>query len=317
MTAAGADALARIRTAAAGAARRDPPSGAPADRSGAGVGGGIILPATARKRMHGENFPVAMRILPRRLRRGLLALYAFARYVDDVGDEFDGPRIAALKEIAELVRLQYAGSRPACPAAIAGVAVLRDEYAVPAAPLLDLVQANIADQRVRRYQSFADLLEYCRLSANPVGRVVLHVVGEPAEHLIALSDRICTGLQILEHLKDVGEDYRADRVYLPACDMVRFGVDAQMLADERAGPPVRALIRYETDRAAAYLEAGAPLVSALRGPARIAVAGYLAGGRAAARAIRSARYDVLARDCSPSGRDIAAAYLRATVSTAG
>lgn len=279
-------------------------------------GSPLVLPTESRKHIDGENFPVALRVLPSRLRRGLLALYAYARYVDDIGDEFDGPRVAALQQIADQVRLLYAGGRPELPA-VAGLATLREEHGVPAQPFLDLIRANLADQQVSRYPAFADLLAYCRLSADPVGRVVLHLVGAPAEHLVTLSDRICTGLQIIEHLQDVGEDYRSGRVYLPQQDLGRFGVPESALGSSRASADLRALVRYQTDRAVAYLNAGAPLVSGLHGWGRLAVAGFLAGGRAAAAAIRAVDYDVLAHDCSPSKRGIAAAYLRATVRTPG
>ncbi len=304
---------------------RGPAGPAAAEAATAGAGATAVakptdrplsLPAAARKRIDGENFPVAMRILPPRLRRGLLALYAYARYVDDIGDEFDGPRVQALEQIADEVRLLYDGGLPTLPA-VSGLAVLRDEHRVPVDPFLDLIEANIADQRVSRYPTFADLLDYCRLSANPVGRVVLRIAGADAEHLDELSDRICTGLQVIEHVQDVGEDYRAGRVYLPQQDMTRFGVLEEALGAAHASAELTDLLRYETDRAVAYLEAGAPLVSALHGPARIAVAGFLAGGRAAARAVRDAGYDVLARDCSPRKRTIVSAYLRATVRTAG
>lgn len=281
----------------------------PADRP-------LSLPAAPRKRIDGENFPVAMRILPSRLRRGLLALYAYARYVDDIGDEFDGPRVRALERIADEVRLLYDGGLPTLPA-VSGLAVLRDEHRVPADPFLDLIEANIADQRVSRYPTFADLLDYCRLSANPVGRVVLRIVGADAEHLAELSDRICTGLQIIEHVQDVGEDYRAGRIYLPQQDMARFGVPEQALGAAHVSAELTDLLRYQIDRAVAYLDAGAPLVSALHGAARIAVAGFVAGGRAAATTVRDAGYDVLARECSPPKRTIVSAYLRATIRTAG
>ena len=276
----------------------------------------LRLPDAPRKRIDGENFPVALRLLPARVRRGLLALYAYARYVDDIGDEFDGPRIRALEQIRAQVEVLYDGGRPELPA-VAGLAVLREEFRVPAQPFLDLVQANLADQQVFRYATFPDLLDYCRLSASPVGRVVLRIIGAGAEHLAELSDRICTGLQIVEHLQDVGEDFRAGRVYLPGADMARFQVTEPMLAQRTAPAPVRELVRYELDRASAYLEAGSPLVSALRGPGRLAVAGFLAGGRAAVRAVRAAEYDVLGVDCSPSKRGLLVDLLRSTVRTAG
>ena len=275
----------------------------------------VELPRHARKQAGGENFPVALRVLPRELRRGLVTLYDYARYVDDLGDEFDGDRVAALHRAAEIVRSGCTG--PDIPAALAGAALLREHYGVAADDLLNLVQANIIDQQVDRYPTFADLLDYCRLSANPVGRAVLAIAGANGDERIELSDRICTGLQIIEHLQDVGEDYRAGRVYLPQTDLHRFSVTEPMLSADSAPPPLKDLIRYETDRAVAYLNAGAPLVSVLHGWPRLAVSAFLAGGRAAAQTVRRAGYDVLGRDCSPPKRAVARAYLRATVRTPG
>jgi len=275
----------------------------------------VELPRRARKQAGGENFPVALRVLPRDLRRGLVTLYDYARYVDDLGDEFAGDRLAALDRVAVIVRSGATG--PDVPAALAGATLLREHYGVAAEDLLNLVQANVVDQRVTRYQTFADLLDYCRLSANPVGRAVLAIAGADTGERIELSDRICTGLQIIEHLQDVGEDFRAGRVYLPQTDLRRFSVTESMLSAGTASPPLRDVIRYETDRAVAYLNAGAPLVSALRGWPRLAVSAFLAGGRAAAATVRRADYDVLGRDCSPPKRAVARAYLRATVRTPG
>jgi squalene synthase HpnC len=281
----------------------------------AGPAEAVVLPASARKQAEGENFPVALRVLPRRLRRGLVALYDYARYVDDLGDEFDGDRPAALARAAEIVRGGETG--PDVPGPLAGAAVLREDYGVATEELLNLVQANIIDQQVSRYGTFDDLLDYCRLSANPVGRAVLAIAGAGGEERIELSDRICTGLQIIEHIQDVGEDFRAGRVYLPQTDLRRFAVTDAMLAGPNASRSLQDVIRYETDRAVAYLEAGAPLVSSLHGWPRIAVSAFLAGGRAAADTVRRAGYDVLGHDCSPPKRAVARAYLRATVRTPG
>jgi squalene synthase HpnC len=160
-------------------------------------------------------------------------------------------------------------------------------------PFLDLIQANRQDQVVGRYQTFEDLLGYCRLSANPVGRIVLHVFGSFSEGRAELSDSVCTALQLAEHWQDVAEDFRANRIYLPAQDMKEFGCTEDDLSLDSAPPQLRALIAFETQRAAAMLDAGAPLIGALRGTARAAVAGYVAGGRAALAAIAAAGHDVL------------------------
>ncbi len=274
-----------------------------------------------------ENFPVALRLLPRRDRDHLMAVYAYARTVDDAGDEAPpDQRLSLLAGLAEDLQRLYAlqgpsvqaaagraaiGSASAGPAsqprdpAVRGLAGVVSDCAIPMQPFLDLIAANQQDQVVTRYETFDDLLGYCRLSANPVGQIVLYVFGchNPARE--QLSDSVCSGLQVVEHLQDVGEDLRAGRIYLPAADMRRYGVTEQDLAGSSASPGLRQLIAAEAGRAAALIDAGAPLVGELRGAARVAVAGYLAGGRAALAAIAAADYDVLAATRTPSaGRTV-------------
>jgi len=185
---------------------------------------------------------------------------------------------------------------------------------VPARPLLDLIQANRQDQQVTRYPAYADLERYCELSANPVGQIVLYIFGVATPERIALSDNICTALQLAEHWQDVAEDLGNGRIYLPGEDLERFGCTEADLAAPAANEAVRQLMTFETDRASRLLDQGAPLVGTLRGSARLAVAGYLAGGRAALAAIRGQHYDVLSG--TPRGRkprlvaELAKAYLR-------
>jgi len=180
--------------------------------------------------------------------------------------------------------------------------------------MLDLIEANRQDQKVTRYDTFAELTRYCELSANPVGQIVLYIFGAATRGRIALSDSICTALQLVEHWQDVAEDLANGRIYLPAEDLERFGCTEADLAAPAAGPAVRELIRFETDRAARMLDSGAPLVHTLHGAARLAVAGYLAGGRAALAAIRAQEYDVLRG--TPRGRkprlaaELVQAYVR-------
>jgi squalene synthase HpnC len=240
----------------------------------------------------GENFPVALRVLPAVHRRHLTALYGFARLTDDLGDEAreagqaDGAlRLRLLDELDADVDRIYQGATPRSPV-MQKMAVTVAECHVPAQPLRDLIQANRQDQRVTRYQTFAELAQYCELSANPVGQIVLYIFGVGTGERITLSDSICTALQLAEHWQDVAEDLANGRIYLPAEDLDRFNVSEADLAVPSAGPAVRDLLRFETDRAARLLDQGAPLVGTLRGAARVAVAGYLAGGRAALAAIR-------------------------------
>jgi len=271
----------------------------------------------------GENFPVALRLLPARHRRHLTNLYFFARLTDDLGDEArDGSRDEAdvtalrlrlLDELAADVDRIYSGGTPQSPVMRAMAETVR-ECGVPAQPLLDLIQANRQDQEVTRYPTYPDLERYCELSANPVGQIVLYIFGVATPERIALSDNICTALQLAEHWQDVAEDLGNGRIYLPGEDLERFGCTEADLAAPTAGPAVRQLMTFETDRASRLLDQGAPLVGTLRGAARLAVAGYLAGGRAALAAIRGQHHDVLAG--TPRGRkprlaaELVKAYLR-------
>jgi squalene synthase HpnC len=276
-------------------------------------------------RAAGENFPVALRVLPTSRRRYLMAVYGFARTADDIGDRAPpGQRLRLLDELEADLRRLYArrdrargpgensgpgadgeGSRAGADAGPDGDGaeprsrVVRalgpavTDCGIPMQPFLDLIQANRQDQVVSRYQTFEDLVGYCRLSADPVGRIVLHVFGSFSPQRAELSDSICTALQLAEHWQDVAEDLRAGRIYLPAQDLDRFGCTEEDLAQASAPPQVRALIAFETGRAMALLDAGAPLIGTLRGAARVAVAGYVAGGRAALAAIAAADHDVL------------------------
>jgi len=285
----------------------------------------------------GENFPVALRMLPARHRRHLTNLYFFARLTDDLGDEarpggyggagsppvsggFPGGRppglaqfrLRLLDELAADVDRIYQGQTPESLVMRAMAETVR-ECGVPAKPLLDLIQANRQDQQVTRYRTFADLQQYCELSANPVGQIVLYIFGVATPERIALSDSICTALQLAEHWQDVAEDLGNGRIYLPGEDLERYGCTEADLAAPTAGPAVRELMIFETDRASRLLDEGAPLVGTLRGAARLAVAGYLAGGRAALAAIRAQRYDVLLRTPRPGKRRLAGEMVKAYV----
>ncbi|HET9895794.1 MAG TPA: squalene synthase HpnC [Streptosporangiaceae bacterium] len=275
-----------------------------------------------------ENFPVALRLLPSRRRRYLMAVYVYARTVDDIGDRAPvADRSGLLAEVeADLHRLYgavRAGGRrdaeslnPLSPGApkLEAVRGLRDavtQCGIPIQPFLDLIEANRQDQVVSRYQAIDDLLGYCRLSANPVGRIVLYVFGCFTDARAELSDSICSALQLAEHWQDVAEDYRDGRIYLPADDMAEFGCDERDLAASAASPQLKRLMSAEVARARVMLDAGAPLVGTLRGTARVAVAGYLAGGRAALAAITAAGFDVLTSTPRPGRARTLTELLRA------
>lgn len=256
----------------------------------------------------GENFPVAPFFLPRDWREDLVAVYGFARLVDDIGDGDLAPggadahllgvpadeaedRLVLLDAFEADLRRVFHGT-PRHPLLRRLQPTVRRRSLTPD-PFLGLIAANRQDQLVTRYETYDDLLAYCELSANPVGRLVLAVTGTTTPERVRRSDAICTALQIVEHLQDVAEDLGRDRVYLPATDMRRFHVQEADLAAATAGASVRALVAFEAERARDLLNEGAPLVGSVHGRLRLLLAGFVAGGRAALHAIAAAQHDVL------------------------
>jgi squalene synthase HpnC len=234
-----------------------------------------VLPQARR-----ENFTVASAIVGRRHARHLMAIYGYARLVDDVGDESPGDRDVLL----DLVELELSGvfadagaPRPRHPLMQALAVTVRD-CGLPRPPFERLIEANRVDQVVSHYETFDQLLDYCRLSAAPVGQLVLGIFRAATPARVALSDRVCAGLQVVEHLQDIAEDHRRGRVYMPREDLARFGCGEQDLECEPPSAPLEALIEFESARARALLSSGAPLARTLPPAARIAVAGFTAGG---------------------------------------
>jgi squalene synthase HpnC len=262
-----------------------------------------VQPVTLEDKLRRENFPVALRILPRRFRDHLQAVYGFARTVDDLGDESTGDRLANLDAFAADLNLIWSGGAPENPV-LTRLATTVQARNLPAEPFRRLVEANRQDQRVHAYATYDDLRAYCTLSADPVGRIVLDVFGVRSDIRVAWSDAICTGLQLVEHWQDVAEDRRAGRVYLPADDMARFGVTPDDLDGTTTPPSLKRLLAHETDRAAELFRHGTPLVRDLSGWARLAIGGFLAGGLATVDALRRADYDVLALTPRPRKADV-------------
>jgi squalene synthase HpnC len=250
-----------------------------------------------------ENFPVALRMLPSAVRDDLIAIYGFARLVDDIGDEMAGDRLAALDWLEQ--DLQACADGAAVHPILRRLTATIRAHRLPLEPFRDLIEANRRDQVQTRYANYADLLDYCRYSANPVGRVVLAVFGVEDHQTQRLSDDVCTALQVIEHVQDVAEDLRADRVYLPQQDLQHFGCTESDLASRSASPALRHLVAFECTRAADLLASGSELTARLRGWPKLAIAGFVAGGHAALGSIRRARYDVLAHECTPRSVDVA------------
>lgn len=249
-----------------------------------------------------ENFPVALAALPRRLRTDLFAIYDVARTIDDLGDNAPGgpdDRSERLESFSHDLARVWGDGRPEHPVLQRLVPTARRRN-LGRDPFDRLVLANLQDQTTTRYGTYDGLLRYCTLSANPVGELVLAVFGVESADAVELSNRVCTALQLIEHWQDVAEDRRAGRVYLPLEDLAAFGVPESDLDRPTATPDFRRLMTYQIRRTADLLDSGAPLVGLLSGWARLAVAGYIAGGKAALDALAGA--DVLRG--APRGRRV-------------
>lgn len=248
------------------------------------------LDAVMARSVH-ENFPVALRVLPDHLRQHLQAIYGYARLTDNLGDEYPGDREAALDWLEEQLERLFAGdaSHPVFRRLLPTVTT----FGLSRAPFDQLLAANRMDQHKKRYANWDELMEYCRLSANPVGHLVLAVFESATEDRLAASDAVCSGLQVLEHLQDIGEDARSGRIYMPGDDMERFGCAPEDLLAPVTGRRLRDLVAYQAGRTREMLEEGRSLVASLRGYSRLAVAGFVAGGLAGLDAMSAARFEVL------------------------
>lgn len=245
-------------------------------------------------RARGENFPVASLLAPRWARPHLRAIYGFARLVDNLGDEAAGDRNALLDELER--ELEGVPATEIMRRLHATIAV----RGLPLDPFRRLIEANRIDQRTSRYETWEDVRGYCTYSADPVGRLVLGVYGradEPA--LVALSDSVCTGLQLVNFLQDPPRDLALGRVYLPQEDLRRFGVRDEDLAGP-ATDRAAALLRFEAERARKLLQAGPPLADALGGRPGLSVALYARGGLSALDVLERARWDVFTRRPAPT-----------------
>jgi squalene synthase HpnC len=246
-------------------------------------------------RTHYENFSVASVLLPRKLIPHFHAVYAYCRWADDLADETAGgaEALALLDWWRGELNAAYDGE-PRHPVMIA----LRDtvrRFGIPREPFLDLLVAFEQDQRTKSYATFAELLAYCRNSANPVGRLVLHLFECFDAERGRLSDEVCTGLQLANHWQDVARDHAIGRVYLPEEDRRRFGYRDEDLHARRFTPAFRELLAFEVQRARGYFERGAALLPLIPRPVRIDVDLFIRGGEAILAEIEAIGYDVWAR----------------------
>lgn len=241
---------------------------------------------------HYENFTVASRLLPRRLLPHFHAIYAYCRWADDLGDETGGGR-RALELLqwwrAELLRTYEGTARH--PVLIALGGTIR-RFRIPPEPFLDLLAAFEQDQRVKSYHTYRQLLHYCRHSANPVGRLVLYVCECFDDRRAALSDLICTGLQLANFWQDVSRDLDIGRVYFPLEDLERFGYSEEDLQARRFTPAFLKLMQFEVERARGLFEQGRPLVALVPAEVRADIELFVRGGLAILDKIAALDYNV-------------------------
>jgi squalene synthase HpnC len=262
------------------------------------TGGLLDVPELALARIdaraRGENFPVASLLAPRQARPHLRAIYGFARLVDNIGDEGPGDRERLLDELEREL------DGPPRTAVLQRLHRTIALCSLPREPFARLIEANRIDQRKTRYETWEELREYCTYSAEPVGRLVLGVYGRADEpELVARSDDVCTGLQLVNFLQDPPRDLALGRVYLPQEDVRRFEVEDA----ELAGPVserIASLLRFEAERARGLLEEGFGLARALGGRPGRSVALFARGGLAALEALEEAGWDVFTGRPAPS-----------------
>ena len=241
---------------------------------------------------HYENFTVGSWFLPRDLRRHVYAIYAYCRFVDDLGDAVPGDRLAQLDSWEKELLACYEG-RPRHPIAIALQDTIQ-RFSIPRGPFLKLVEANRMDQRKQRYRDMAELLEYCRHSAEPVGHLFLYLFGYRDAGRQELADCTCTALQLTNFWQDVHRDYQMGRIYIPQDDMDRFGVSEAQIAARRCDQKFRDLMRFQVARTRRLFARGAELPARVKGVARLDIRLFTLGGLHILDGIEGLDYDVLA-----------------------
>lgn len=243
---------------------------------------------------HYENFPVASILLPKRLRRAVEIIYHFARQADDFADEGDMPdaeRLAKLDEFrAELNRIA-AHEAPLTPL-FNDLAAIIEQHRLPLQLFHDLLDAFSQDVVKKRYANFEELLDYCRRSANPVGRLLLHLYDEASPTNLAYSDAICTSLQLINFWQDVKKDIAIDRIYLPQDEMARFGVTQAHIVEGRVDAAWQDLMQFQIQRARAMMHSGKPLGTILRGRIGLEMRLIIAGGLRILAKLDGVRYDM-------------------------
>lgn len=264
---------------------------------------------------HYENFPVASLLLPAPLRRPVSVIYRFARSADDIADEGELPsaeRLARLQAYRKELRRLEAG-QPAVSSLFRELGESVAAHRLPLEPFYDLLDAFCQDVTKLRYANFAEVVDYCRRSANPVGRLMLHLYGETNDDNLACSNAICTALQLVNFWQDVEIDFRKDRIYLPQEEMARFGVTENQIAARDVSGGWRELMRFQVERARAMMLKGSPLARRLPGLIGLELRTVVQGGLRILEKIENVRGDVFRRRPVLSARDWPLVLARALV----
>ncbi len=254
----------------------------------------VTQASLALANQHYENFPVASALLPMRLRKPIGLIYSFARQADDFADEGDlmpEQRLALLDGFRQELHFIRDGATPQTEFFVTLSAMIR-EHQLPLEPFYDLLDAFSQDVVKTRYENFGEVMEYCRRSANPIGRLLLHLYGEATPRNIGYSDAICASLQIINFLQDVAIDYRKDRIYFPQDEMKKFRITEAQIARGDASGTWSAFMQFEIERARKLLQAGAPLGLALPGRIGLEMRTIIAGGETILRKLHQHRGDM-------------------------
>lgn len=254
---------------------------------------------------HYENFPVASLLLPAPLRDPVSVIYRFARSADDFADEGDEPAEVRLEKLQfyrdQLLAIE-SGKGPGTPL-FADLARIVREHELPLSPFRDLLDAFAQDVRKKRYADFGEVLDYCRRSANPVGRLLLHVFKRASGANIRRSDAICTSLQLVNFWQDIALDWAIGRLYLPQDEMTRFGVGERHIAEQRCDEAWRSLMAFQCTRARDMMLAGAPLADSLPGRISLEIRLTVQGGLRILEKLALSGYDMFRARPSLRWRD--------------
>lgn len=247
---------------------------------------------------HYENFPVASRLLPKQLRQPIAVIYAFARRADDFADEGDltnNERLAALDGFSNKLDLIQHGKEVKDTTFIALADVIK-QHQLPISLFHDLLTAFKMDVTKERYANFGEVMEYCRYSANPVGRLLLHLNNETSPQSLGYSDAICSALQLTNFLQDISQDLEeSNRIYLPQDEMAQFGVSEDDIRNKLTNPASQKLIAFQIQRTARLMQAGAPLGKVLKGRMGLELRMTIMGGSRILYKLNQQHDDVFSR----------------------